>query len=69
MIIHQCAACNKINFDRIAADDSVDTLMKILKQSGALPKKTKNELSRQGIKLLTQADRKLIIEGMFGKQH
>ena len=67
MIIHQCMGCNKININRIAADDYTDTIMGVFDQSKDLPSDLKNELVRQDIKLFGESERTLITERIFGK--
>lgn len=67
MLIHYCTTCGIINLNRIAADDPSDLIVEIFEKSLALLQETKNELQKQNIVALTEKEKPLLLERLFGK--
>lgn len=67
MLVHRCAACGLININRIAADDPEDLIVKVLENSASLPQAALDELAKQAVALLTEKEKPLLMERLFGK--
>ena len=66
MLIHECQRCKKISINRIAADDKIDMIVKLLDQTKEdyLLKET---LLRQRINALTTKDEEKLKKQLYGK--
>lgn len=69
MLIHRCTGCDKININRIAADDNIDAIMSVFEKSHTLSVEDRMELENQGVDLFDQSRRSLIEERLFGKNN
>lgn len=71
MLVHRCTQCGAININRIAADDPEDLVVKVFDISNIrlspLPQETQDALSAQDISLLTEKEKPLLMERLFGK--
>jgi DNA-directed RNA polymerase subunit RPC12/RpoP len=68
MLIHACTGCDKININRIAADDDIEVIKQIFETSFQLDAKMKEEIFKEGIELFGEEKRSLIFERLLGKQ-
>lgn len=68
MLIHKCAGCEKVNINRIAADDNTDAIMRIFEESQDMSPDLKGELKSQGVDLFDESRRKLVMERLFGNK-
>lgn len=62
MLIHYCTnkACGKISINRIAADDNSESILRVFKESQTIDHHLKEEITKAGIRLLTEGDEKEI---------
>lgn len=67
MIVHECQKCGKISINRIAGDDKEEMILKVFEDSQKLPKSKKNQLKKEGIKILSKKDKKRLLIKLFGK--
>jgi len=71
MLVHQCTTCGAININRIAADDPEDLIVKVFDISNTQPSplsaETLSELEKQAITLLSEKEKPLLLERLFGK--
>ncbi len=66
MIIHRCNKGDKISINRIAADDNPQQILQIFHDCQKTDKKTRAELDKAGIRLLTESDEPEIRKQLFG---
>lgn len=52
MLVHQCAGCDSVSINRIAADDDAQTLLETFNASHALPTRMSNLLLCEGIEVI-----------------
>ena len=64
--VHKCLGCGKINYNRIAADDSSDMIKKIFDSSLALNKDNLPLLEINGIKILDKEDSSELNKQLYG---
>ncbi|MDB5225708.1 MAG: hypothetical protein JWL87_660 [Candidatus Adlerbacteria bacterium] len=67
MLIHRCSACGVFNINRVAGDDPSDLVVAVFEKSLTLPQETKDELAKQNIALLSEKEKPLLLERLFGK--
>lgn len=67
MLVHRCETCHAININRVAADDPEDLIMRVFDISNTLPQATLDELAVQNISLITEKEKPLLMERLFGK--
>lgn len=71
MLAHRCAACGRININRIAADDPEDLIVRVFDISNTGPsllsQGTLDELAAQHIFLVTEKEKPLLMRRLFGK--
>lgn len=71
MLVHRCTACYAINLNRIAADDPEDLIVKVFDISNTHPsplsQESLAELQKQNISLLSEKEKPLLMERLFGK--
>ncbi len=67
MLVHQCTGCKKTSINRIAADDNPHEIMTVFGNSKNLERDIINQLSQDGIEMLTEKDRPEILSQLFGK--
>ena len=65
MIVHICTICGKININRIAGDDSEETILSLLQQKSS-PKKMSEILKRMDIDLLDKTHESQVRKQLFG---
>ena len=68
MLIHRCEKCEKININRIAADDETNRILDIFANSTSLDPYMKAELKKQKIRLLRKKDKLLVLTQVFGRK-
>lgn len=68
MLIHQCAQCDKISINRIAADDNSEAIIALFETSQQLDPETTSRLEKDEIHLLTEKDREEIMTQLYGKK-
>lgn len=66
MIVHLCLNCGKVSCNRIAGDDSSYVITCMLEKPGNFGEKVITRLASQGIRLLTQDDKRDVLIGLFG---
>ena len=66
MIVHECKRCGRISINRIAADDKLEKLEKLFKESIILPPATEAQMSENDIQILTQSDWEEVKRQLFG---
>lgn len=66
MIVHQCDGCGKISINRIAADDDPDRILAVLDASAHLEAYLVHQLEAQGILMLCEAQRWVVMARLFG---
>jgi DNA-directed RNA polymerase subunit RPC12/RpoP len=69
MLIHQCNECGKLSINRIAADDLTDRLLEIFYASPGLDRRIRDQLSENGIQLLREDERYLVLRQLQGISH
>jgi len=67
MLIHECAACERLSINRIAADDNEDRVLEVFDSSCQLANEVKSRLAREAIILLSQLDKPEVCTQLFGK--
>lgn len=67
MLIHECTGCGKISINRIAGDDSAETILKVFEESQKLDSEKRNQLEQDGIEILSRETKKEILTQLFGK--
>ena len=68
MVIHQCQDCKTVSINRIAADDSTETILQIFKQSLKPKDNVRQTLENEKIRLLTENDSREIETQLFGRK-
>jgi DNA-directed RNA polymerase subunit RPC12/RpoP len=68
MLIHTCEGCASLSINRIAADDLADVILAIFEESLHMDDSLKERVSSQGIRLLVEADRRLVEIRLFGRK-
>ncbi len=68
MVIHQCQDCGTVSINRIAADDSAETILQIFKQSLKTKESIRQTLQKENIRLLTENDSREIKTQLFGRK-
>lgn len=67
MLIHICTACGEVNVNRIAADDSEESIMKVFSHSIHISPEVLHKLNQNKIELYGQNKRELIERRLFGR--
>lgn len=67
MLVHECTQCGKHSINRIAADDSNQSIMQVLEQSEHLPEELRRQLESEGIALTKPEDKSTIEVRLYGK--
>jgi hypothetical protein len=67
MLIHRCIGCEKISINRIAGDDNSETILKVFKKSQGTDRKKIEQLKQDGIDVLSEKDKKVVLIQLFGK--
>lgn len=66
MIVHRCTDCGALSINRIAADDDPVCLLAALTQPVGTRGTLQSACARQGIRLLAEADRPLVLTRLYG---
>ncbi len=66
MLVHLCLTCGRISCNRIAGDDLPDTLIALLDGTETLDNETMNRLAGLGIRLLSEADKSIMLSALYG---
>jgi hypothetical protein len=66
MLIHQCAACEAVVINRIAADDSAVAVLALFESSHEPSAAFQNQLDDSGVSILTARDDDLVRRRLFG---
>jgi len=66
MLVHHCKGCENISINRIAADDDADMILDVFKASLALPVRTRNLLTDEGIHLLSSESSAVLGLQLYG---
>ena len=67
MLIHTCVECSAVSINRIAADDLDDAIIALFDQSLDLDDSERLVLANQFIRMLSESDRWLVEERLFGR--
>jgi hypothetical protein len=67
MLIHVCRGCGKLSINRIAADDSPESLLAVFERSLGLTGEILAGLEDDGIQPLGAADRELVRTQLYGR--
>jgi hypothetical protein len=67
MIVHICSGCEKININRIAADDNEKEILKLM-QIDLIDERVLEKITHLKIDLLTEKDRQIVETQLFGKE-
>lgn len=67
MLIHACVECGRLSINRIAADDLSDLIFAVYERSLSQNETIRCLLADQPIRLLVEADRRLVRARLFGR--
>ncbi len=71
MLVHRCTKCGQINLNRIAADDPEDLVVQVFDilntEPSPLSQEVRDQLAKQNISLLSEKEKPLLEERLFGK--
>lgn len=67
MLIHICMECQKITINRIAADDDAFVIIDTYRDSLMLANNLKTRINQDGIRVLQDAEEKIVHLRLFGK--
>jgi hypothetical protein len=67
MLIHECVDCGKVSINRIAADDIPERVMEVFDVSLKMPADLRQKLESEGIRVLSEPDRKIVREQLYGR--
>ncbi len=67
MLVHLCEECGKASINRIAGDDNLSAVLKLLESSRILDSGTKSTLAQSGIDILDADHLILVREQLFGR--
>jgi len=68
MLVHQCRDCETLCINRIAADDSAETVLAVFQASLALGHPMYKLCEEDGIMMLKAADTKIVYTQLYGHQ-
>jgi hypothetical protein len=66
MLVHLCDECGKPSINRIAADDDIETVLKVFERSRELEISTKSAFARSGVTILEAEHHLLVHEQLLG---
>jgi hypothetical protein len=66
MVVHLCLNCHKISGNRIAGDDNSYAVSCLLEEPGNLSEDIRSGLLNRGIRLLTQDDKQIVSDALYG---
>ena len=67
MLVHLCTDCGKVSINRIAADDDLDTVLRIYEQSLEMDAYTRLMIENAGIRPLDHTGRPILMAQLFGQ--
>ncbi len=67
MLVHLCAECGKTSINRIAADDDLETVLRVFEKSRELDLQTKAALVQCGVNILEARHHLLVREQLLGR--
>jgi hypothetical protein len=67
MLVHLCDDCGKPSINRIAADDDLETVLKVFEGSRELDMRTKATLTQGGVSILEARHHLLVREQLLGR--
>lgn len=67
MVVHQCAICGEISINRLAGDDTAETVLEVFGKSLGLDREIRKDLAEKGIRILEKKDREEVERQLFGK--
>ena len=65
-LVHVCLVCDKVNFNRIAADDDAEMILATLRSSYHLEPDLKNLLNSKEMSLIGPEDEDKVLIQMYG---
>lgn len=68
MVIHACEECGHVSVNRIAADDSAETLLAVFEKTDLLTAEVRARLRDAGIAWLTEEKRGLVYRRLYGTE-
>jgi hypothetical protein len=66
MLIHLCMGCESLSINRIAADDNLQTVLRVFEEAFQMDAPTRSRLEDAGILALTGADGRIVRARLFG---
>jgi len=69
MLVHVCERCNKINFNRIAADDDATEILSVLKNSFSINETLKEKFKSLGLDIISEKMLDDVKEQLYGKDN
>lgn len=69
MLVHVCEKCNKINFNRIAADDDTKEILNVLKNTSSVDKILKEKFNSLGLDIISEKMLDDVKEQLYGKDN
>jgi hypothetical protein len=67
MLVHRCTDCGALSINRVAADDDPVRLLAALNGPVEARSALQSACARQGIRLLTEANRPLVLTQLYGE--
>jgi len=67
MLVHSCEQCGKFSINRIAADDVAHEIVRVYRQSLALPLHFRDALALNEITVLTEAEAEIVAQRLYGR--
>jgi DNA-directed RNA polymerase subunit RPC12/RpoP len=67
MLIHLCIECGQVSINRIAADDDVETVLRVFQGSLELDSQTRSRLEKGGIRVLETQDAATVHVQLLGR--
>ena len=68
MLVHACKECEALSINRIAADDNPQAIMTVFEGMSHIEKGVLSRLKTEGIQLLGEAEKSLVLRQLFGDQ-
>ncbi len=67
MIVHECTGCEKFSINRIAADDSPDSIIKLFQESQKIDPNKRDQLEQRGIQMVPEEKKSVVLTQLYGK--
>lgn len=68
MIVHECTGCQKLSINRIAADDTIESLKKLVQESLTLNDELIKKLEKNEINVISEENKQEVDTQLFGKK-